>query len=94
MSSSKLDLENKAKLRSSKQAHQIYKEQDFTDSVYIIEGCYMTYIICRFYKKNLQKFLELGSVGRGWNITSNGKTTTRLHGQLILISSKLHILGT
>ena len=50
MSSSKLDLENKAKLRSFKQAHQIYKEQDFTDSVYIIEGCYMTYLLCPFYK--------------------------------------------
>ena len=37
VSSSKLDQDNKSRLRSSKQKQQVYMDQDFTDSVYIIE---------------------------------------------------------
>ena len=38
VSSSKLNQDNKARLRSAKQKNQFYEEQDFTDSVYIIQG--------------------------------------------------------
>ena len=38
VSSSKLLPENRYKLRSAKETGKHFKEQDFTDSVYIIEG--------------------------------------------------------
>lgn len=38
VSSSKLDPDNRARLRSAKEKTKHYQEQDFSDSVYIIEG--------------------------------------------------------
>ena len=38
VSSTKLHPDNKAKLRSAKEKSRHYQEQDYTDSVYIIEG--------------------------------------------------------
>ena len=38
VSSSKLQVDIRSKLRSSKEKSKQYQEQDFTDSVYIIEG--------------------------------------------------------
>lgn len=38
VSSTKLHAESRTRLRSSKQKSQQYLEQDFTDSVFVIEG--------------------------------------------------------
>ena len=52
VSSSKLNQDNKAMLRSAKQKNQYYGEQDFTDSVYIIQGAevskFLFYLVFSF----------------------------------------------
>ena len=82
VSSSKLHVDSRARLRSSKHQSKHYQEQDFTDSVYIIEGSLGSFSLQFLYKLHFLRYLGQGNLEVWKSIISSGKTIPRLHGNL------------